>query len=680
MPWYNSSATITENIFSIKEKGFFYEVNLYLSFKATNPDEFQFTSQIELVSQFNLPEDYVVSNLWLWVGDQIMEARIYDKWTAQRIYDDIVIVRRKDPAILIKRNSRSYVLRIYPFRPDQERKIRLSFLIPQNRNQNNVQIHLPDYIQQLAEHISVNPKIIYWSDETDPDIQINGYESLEFENDLTNGEQYWSAEIPITNNDEDLVMSRPSNQDSTKILIYNHGDDKYYNLSFFPADIIESDRSTHALILINFSLDNLGKKDVILSTLKSEMKAQYGPEDKFNIMISDIQAHAISDHWLTASDSVIDSAFNSIDLEEMENFANLDNLLTEGVQFLRDNKNGSDILLISTSREYDSIKKANNLLDAFYNYLGDDNISISVADLRENYAGSDSYLVYYGNEYLYDYLTKDTGGDFFSLFRTGTSMSAIIQSGLGTFKSGISSADTRLKVSDGFTYGNYSNLDNIDRVYLDNNINQVGKFVGEPPFTVELTGFYEDSVFYDEVTITSDQIGSTDSTLKKYWSAKRINELESGGPNNTEITEIIDLSKDNRILSRYTAFLALEPSDTVKACASCFDESELVSNEDDLLPDSFEVDSLAAYPNPFNPAVNIQVNLAKAWDASNSSLEIFNILGQSVAKLNTENFNGQKSFQVRWNVQDSGSISSGVYIVRLRTPNSLKTMKITYMK
>jgi hypothetical protein len=66
------------------------------------------------------------------------------------------------------------------------------------------------------------------------------------------------------------------------------------------------------------------------------------------------------------------------------------------------------------------------------------------------------------------------------------------------------------------------------------------------------------------------------------------------------------------------------------------------------------------YPNPFNPATTIEFALAKSgW----VTLKIYNILGEEVAELVSENLS-VGSYKYNW---DARGLASGVYYYRLKT-------------
>jgi len=79
------------------------------------------------------------------------------------------------------------------------------------------------------------------------------------------------------------------------------------------------------------------------------------------------------------------------------------------------------------------------------------------------------------------------------------------------------------------------------------------------------------------------------------------------------------------------------------------------------------------YPNPFNPATTIVFNLPFASD---TKLEVYNILGQRVATLVDEYLNsGEYSFE--W---DGRNVASGIYLYRLTTNEFSTTKQMVLMK
>jgi len=94
----------------------------------------------------------------------------------------------------------------------------------------------------------------------------------------------------------------------------------------------------------------------------------------------------------------------------------------------------------------------------------------------------------------------------------------------------------------------------------------------------------------------------------------------------------------------------------------------------ELLPDEFSI--TPAYPNPFNPSINIPYSLPSD---GNVEILVYNILGQKVTTLfNSFQTAGYK--QIMWNTESATSISSGVYFVQIQFNNTSLTQKIMLLK
>ena len=106
----------------------------------------------------------------------------------------------------------------------------------------------------------------------------------------------------------------------------------------------------------------------------------------------------------------------------------------------------------------------------------------------------------------------------------------------------------------------------------------------------------------------------------------------------------------------------------------------LVANSGGLISSDM-VDQFAlmsSYPNPFNPVTTISFDL---YANSNVDLSIYNMMGQKVTTLVNE-FKEVGSYDVDWNGVDNtgASLASGIYMVKLTTPQGVVTNKVTLLK
>lgn len=97
----------------------------------------------------------------------------------------------------------------------------------------------------------------------------------------------------------------------------------------------------------------------------------------------------------------------------------------------------------------------------------------------------------------------------------------------------------------------------------------------------------------------------------------------------------------------------------------------VTSTENETIVESYTLEQ--NYPNPFNPTTVITFTLP---EASNVKLSIYNILGQKVADLVNGNLDAG-THNVDFN---ASSLSSGVYLYKLETPQFSATKKMILMK
>ena len=90
-----------------------------------------------------------------------------------------------------------------------------------------------------------------------------------------------------------------------------------------------------------------------------------------------------------------------------------------------------------------------------------------------------------------------------------------------------------------------------------------------------------------------------------------------------------------------------------------------------VIPSAFQLQQ--NYPNPYNPSTTIQYSIAQK---SHVTLEIFNVLGQSVAHL----VDGELTAGTYHSTFDASRLSSGVYMYRLQAGDFVQTQKMILMK
>ncbi len=101
----------------------------------------------------------------------------------------------------------------------------------------------------------------------------------------------------------------------------------------------------------------------------------------------------------------------------------------------------------------------------------------------------------------------------------------------------------------------------------------------------------------------------------------------------------------------------------------------LSTDDDTVIPDKFSMSS--NYPNPFNPVTNVDFTIPEVADVS---FIIYSLLGQEV--MSQTNTYQPGSYKLTWNGRDQigNDLSSGVYLLKMKSGNFLETRKLVLMK
>ena len=96
-----------------------------------------------------------------------------------------------------------------------------------------------------------------------------------------------------------------------------------------------------------------------------------------------------------------------------------------------------------------------------------------------------------------------------------------------------------------------------------------------------------------------------------------------------------------------------------------------ITNSQNILPETENIQLNQNYPNPFNPTTKISFNLSSV-NNNNTELVIYNLKGQKVKQLLNKNLlDGEHS--IIWNGTDENNqpVASGIYYYRLKTDEGM---------
>ena len=664
--WSTYQGNIDYASLTVEPKGTYIEYGLYLTFSSKGSPWTYSKDTLEVVLNFDLPSDAIIHDSWLWLGDDTLKAHIIDKWTASSIYEGIVN-RRQDPSILTKKSINSYELRVFPMPGNSVRKVKISYMLPAQWNTTSINAGLPFEILKASRYVPANFDIYLKNDSNWSEPKLSGVQSIGYLDKIYPGIGQCKYTILTSSNYSSNINVEYPNpiSDGYYFSKYQYGDEGIYQLVLMPNQFLSTLDSKKVAVLVDYDASNSNiKQSELLQILKEQMLANFNENDSFNLFFSNLSIKKYSNNWVQATADNINEAFSSIQ-NPLSTYSNLPSLLYSGIDFIKNNGNDGEIVLITDSGNYGSYQVANTLIADILELMSS-KIDIHIADYQSlNYSYNYINNHYYaGNEYLYTNLSKLTAGSYNNI-NNGFNLSSLIDEAFLHLGGSINSFDLHTDLDYGFCHSRFNIGGNDNLIYLNQPIMQVGKFKGEFPFEIEISGLFNDKLFSKNIAISGESTIESDSLLQQIWAGLYIKSLESQYQSNEIINEIIQNSIDSRILSFYTAFLCVE--DSLDLNANNDDDDILIGTDD---PEGISLESVTAYPNPFIDNISIDINCGNISDIL--EIGIYDINGILVHKFDhTLLSSGENTLY--WNCSE---ISNGFYILVYKTKTGLKTIKM----
>jgi hypothetical protein len=667
--WWVDEGTIEKASISMEPQGLFTACELILEFSSEGSYWTQKEDTVEVVLYFQLPEDAVVYDSWLWIEDEPVRAEIMDRWTASFIYEGVV-KRRRDPSMLIKNSPVNYQLRIFPMAGNETRTAKISYLMPGIWSKQVVATQLPLQILQTSKNLPDELEVTVRSDASWGTPFIVQYPDLVF---LQGAENAYTVSIPsdLLEGEMEVGFAPPGN-DGFVVTRYGEGSEGIYQLALFPSDLLDTIAGNKLAVLVDFDEANTGMDtEQLLEITMTEMLKSLTANDSFNLIYSNLSPKLFSDQWEAASASNIRTAFDYLK-GKLANYSNLGTLIASGVEFIRNNGGSGQIMLVSNADQFMEFSVANNLIEDILSLMSE-RIPIHISDYQStNY----HYIwhndrIYTGNEYFYMNLSRQTRGTH-QRYLDHHSTSRVI--GLSLKYSGgfISSFDLHTGMENGFCHSRYLIQGDQNRAYVHEAILQVGKFKGDFPMKLELSGEYNEHVFNKTILVSEAMALAGDTLSQELWTGQYISELEAQDATNDVINEILYHSLSERVLSRYTAFLCLEPGMVIDPEDSEDSEIPILAVEE-IAANS---DTLWVYPNPFVDYVTIELDCADP--GSVQELSVYSLTGALICHLDAAQPPVAGRNVYSWNgcYANGNSVEAGMYLLVYVNGTTRKTVKL----
>lgn len=273
----------------IEPHGGNFEQSLYIEYSDHN--QFPGNKNIEIVHRFELPEGSVINDMWLWIGDSVMQAIMYDTWTATAIYDSIV-TNKRDPALL-KKKGNQYELHVYPLESGSFRKVKINIITPVKWIGENATAELP--LRMLnANNLNTKPLEILFRQKSNVWGEPKIYELPQQEFGYlidTSGFNYKTTKIDDISELNSLKISYATIFIEGKFVTsYEDKSGKsYFQLGILPSDFFDLTQDLTSKKLL-YAIDLSGNKnkdlDYLLPNIKNIMNNGMKEGFEFELLVS----------------------------------------------------------------------------------------------------------------------------------------------------------------------------------------------------------------------------------------------------------------------------------------------------------------------------------------------------------------------------------------------------------
>jgi hypothetical protein len=697
---YNVNVDTTK--LDIVPHGAFVEMNLQLTISYDFESWFfKNYNELEFMWEFDLPDQASVTDFWIMLDDTLRQASMLDKWTAELLFSEVSSPVR-NPALLTqsfpnREGQVHHQLRLYPVTRNVKRTFIIQYILPARPTNETLRAWLPT--TQLTTRDFSGAKNLQITFNSSENPKILGAEILD--QSFDSSQEQWAFNINL-NYDQfvELVYPTPI-KEKPFFSTFDQNGETFYQLAVYPPEKPQIKTPRNFLILIDFNRFNTIDLDgeLVLSLLKETMQQALDEEDNANIIVGFENLAFGSNTFLPCTEENLDLLFNNVLRRSFPSYSSFQLLLAKAQSMIINNPYKTDIILLTNTDEIQLWGKTREQYAAEIVDLYPIGTKIHIVDL-DNKSG----LVYNNDTFQYEtymqsfygHLANITAGNLFFLryHSIKNIFAALFYEQISHFQE----IEVQTRFAAGYAYGKHLVALHQGYYPIQFPIMQVGRFNGELPLDLTILGKIRLDKAIATSQITEADVVPGSEKLATAWYGDFLHEQLRLVQTNSTIMDIMDKSLKHHILTPYTGFLVFRPGEEMgvdpdKITSNQLDKGGDDGNywdggegrgpatfvEDEENPTDFEL-AVKAYPNPFNMAVTIQIQIPNAYLLGELDFGIHNTLGQKVKSI--EMATGINKFQMSWDgTSDNGDIlSSGIYFAVLVGPDFRKSVKLMMIK
>lgn len=651
----------------LRPVGIFTEVELTLSLYSDS-EYYTPGTWLEAILDFSLPVNSIVHDSYLLIEDSLCRADILDRWSAEATYEEIV-GRQRDPSILTKEGDGQYTLRVYPVPAGTPRLVRMHYLLPVTFWESRTLTELPiDLLRSAGDpyfpvDITVELPPGYYPPRLGLDAdnvflereQLNGYQTYHY-NAL-------STQLDYT----DQLLLQPVESSSVQLSV--SPEESLFQLAYAPTTRADFDAPVDLVLAINYSRHQSVNLDQaqLLDLLEGQLKLHLRPTDRFNVSYG--YGKQLSADWISADAAGIEAAMNQLRQADLHtNEGDPLNTLTTAINIAQLQSERGQIILLNNSPAYSQTWQQGRFLTTLNSLLGNQVVPIHSWDFQDRNLRYDPFQTGLDRQHfaIYRNLSVTTDGFFEENGTLSSRLSRLLQ------HINRSGTDLELFVEPENGFGLQHFRINNPGIYASASqpLSIIGQYTGQASGGFKVHALYlgSDSVSTQSYTIDAATITQADTLIREMWYGQLIRTAEGSVGSGWSIADILRLSKQERVLSRYTAFLCLEPG--LEPCTGeCGDEGFVVSAESKQA-ETFE---LIISPNPFKDRLRLEINWLEI--PPQATIQLIGIKGDVLKQFSLQPELGGTNV-IEWTSETGLPTESGLYWLVLETEKERRAFPV----
>ncbi|MBN2356395.1 T9SS type A sorting domain-containing protein [candidate division KSB1 bacterium] len=414
--------------------------------------------------------------------------------------------------------------------------------------------------------------------------------------------------------------------------------------------------------------------------------ARYGlsDSDSINVLLIDqLQPRYLRPRFVSASEGNKEALYTELRSYPIQQISALPQLLCSARDFFNNYRTGGELWLITASeKDANTLAKANEVIDLVINRMQFPVVmKIFACGNQHRDSGYSRLYVngryYYGNDYLFENLTRLTGGAY--VRRNNETDQHLPMALADLLLPALDLMEVDLQPTGGYTFGSYKFHPTRSHYPKFYPYIELGRFDGSVPFSADFYGKAEGDWYHSMTNVPGTVCSTKPVQLQTLWHYNHVRDLLQQPQNWALVEEIGRISVENHFVSPYCGFVI--PSSTGYAGfqrlenLDSLDIAAVAENQ----PDTFE---LSAFPNPFNMETRFSIHLTPSQVPQRLQVRIVDVMGRTLRRWHENLAANESQVYLIWDGKNDQQqvVGSGIYFVVAQSKNQQQVIKITCLR